>query len=181
MSGQADLQTRMERRAARRARREGASAVEFAMIAFPFFFMLFAIMELGLVFVTDSVLENAVMETGRKIRTNEAGDSSMTAATFKSTLCGEMNIFSSTCDARTTIDVRVIPQFTGVNPPDPTSTGTFDASKLTYANGQPGDLILVRAWYRKPLFTPFLAQALSKMNDGNALLTATATFRNEPR
>jgi len=158
---------------------DGSAAVEFGMVALPFILMVFAILELGIVFVTDSVLENATIETGRLVRTGQASAQSMTAATFKTSLCGRMSIFSADCASRATVDVRVIPQF-ATTPPDPMSGGTFNNGVLTYSNGVPGDLILVRVWYRQPLLTTFLAQGLSRMNDGAAMLTATTAFRNEP-
>jgi Flp pilus assembly protein TadG len=164
-----------------RRSRDGSSAVEFAMVAFPFFFMLFAIMEVGLIFVTDSILENATIETGRLIRTGQAANSSLTAAQFKTSLCSRMSIFSSDCASRATVDVREITQFRNVNPPDPLANGTsFDTSGLTYVTGQPGSLMLVRVWYKQTLITPFMAQSLSKLGNGAAMLTATTTFRNEP-
>lgn len=158
---------------------DGSAAVEFGMVALPFCLMMFAILELGLVFVIDSVLENATIETGRLVRTGQASAQGMTAAQFKSSLCGRMSIFAPDCAARATVDVRVIPQF-ATTPPDPMSGGTFDNGVLTYTNGAPGDLVLVRVWYRQPLLTTFLAQGLSRLNDGTAMLTATTAFRNEP-
>lgn len=149
------------------------------MVALPFIMMMFAILELGIVFVTDSVLENATIETGRLVRTGQAGAQSMTADTFKTALCSRMSIFSGDCNSRATVDVRVIPQF-ATTPPDPMADGTFNNGVLTYNNGAPGDLVLVRVWYRQPLLTPFLAQGLSQMNDGVTMLTATTAFRNEP-
>lgn len=161
------------------AARDGSAAVEFGMVALPFCLMMFAILELGLVFVTDSVLENAAIETGRLIRTGQASAQNMTAAQFKTSLCGRMSIFAPDCAARASVDVRVIPQFQ-VIPPDPMAGGTFNAGALTYSNGNPGDIVLVRVWYRQPLLTTFLAQGLSRLNDGAAMLTATTAFRNEP-
>ena len=149
------------------------------MVALPFCLMMFAILELGLVFVTDSVLENATIETSRLVRTGQASAQSMTAAQFKTSLCSRMSIFGPDCATRATVDVRVIPQFNTV-PPDPMAGGTFSTAALTYANGSPGDLVLVRVWYRQPLLTTFLAQGLSRLNDGAAILTATTAFRNEP-
>lgn len=159
--------------------REGSAAVEFGMVALPFCLMMFAILELGMVFVTDSILENATIETGRLVRTGQASAQSMTEEQFKASLCGRMSIFAGDCDARAVIDVRTIPQF-ATTPPDPTAGGTFDADTLTYTTGDPGDLVLVRVWYRQPLITTFMAQGLSRLNDGATLLTATTAFRNEP-
>lgn len=164
-----------------RSNRDGSVAIEFAMVAFPFFFMMFAIIEIGMIFVTDSILENATLETGRLVRTGQAAGSNMSATQFKTTFCDHMSIFASQCPSRATVDVRVINQFKNQTPPDPTANGTsFDTSQLTYDTGQPGSLVLVRVFYKQPLFTPFLAQALSKLGDGNTIMTATTTFRNEP-
>lgn len=151
------------------------------MVAFPFFFMMFAIIEVGMVFVTDSTIANAGMQAGRLIRTGQAAKSNLTAAQFKAEFCSRMSIFSSQCDARATVDVREIPQFRNQAPPDPMASGTsFDTSELTYQTGKPGSLMLVRVWYQQPLFTPFMAQALSKLNDGKVVMMATTSFRNEP-
>lgn len=161
------------------AARDGSAAVEFGMVALPFCLMMFAILELGLVFVTDSVLENATIETGRMIRTGQASAQGMTAAQFKTSLCSRMSIFAPDCASRATVDVRVIPQF-AAPPPDPMAGGAFDAGGMNYCIGNPGSLVLVRVWYRQPLLTTFLAQGLSRLNDGTAMLTATTAFRNEP-
>lgn len=159
--------------------RDGSAAVEFGMVALPFCMMIFAVLELGLVFVLDSVLENATIETGRLVRTGQATAQGMTAATFKTQLCSRMSTFQADCASRATVDVRVIPQF-ATTPPDPMSGGVFNADSLTYSNGAPGSLMLVRVWYRQPLLTTFLAQGLSRLNDGTTILTATTAFRNEP-
>ena len=172
---------RSAKTASDRLSREGATAVEFALIAFPFFFLLFAIFEIALLFMTSSVLENAVIETGRQIRTGEAENADMTADQFKSSLCTRMTIFSGDCPARAMVDVRVITQFKNAAPPDPLADGkSFNTSQLTYLNGKPGNLMLVRVWYKQPLITPFMTQALSQLQDGNTILTATTTFINEP-
>ena len=151
------------------------------MVGLPFFFMLFAIMEVGLIFVTDSILDNATSQTARLIRTGQAAGSNMTAAQFKTQLCDRMGIFRGDCPSRATVDVRVLTQFRNQTPPDPTASGTaFDGSQLTYVTGQPGSLVLVRVWYKQPLITPLMSQALSRLKDDNALLVSTAAFRNEP-
>ena len=159
--------------------RDGSAAVEFGMVALPFILMIFAILELGMVFVIDSVLENATIDTGRLVRTGQASAAGMTAAQFKTSLCGRMSIFSADCASRATVDVREIPQFNTV-PPDPMAGGSFSTAGLTYTNGDPGDLVLVRVWYQQPLLTTFMAQGLSRLNDGSVRLTATTAFRNEP-
>ena len=159
--------------------RDGSAAVEFGLVALPFCVMIFAILEVALIFTLDSVLENAAIATGRLVRTGQASAQGMTAAQFKTELCSRMSIFAGDCEARATVDVREIPQF-NITPPDPVSGGTFNPAGLTYSNGQPGSLMLVRVWYEHPLVTTFLSQGLSNVGDRTAMLTATTAFRNEP-
>ena len=57
--------------------REGTTAVEFAILAFPFFLLLFGIIECSLLFFAGQMLESAVDDVGRKIRTGQL-DQTMT-------------------------------------------------------------------------------------------------------
>jgi len=49
--------------------REGTAAIEFAILAIPFFMLLFAILELAIVFFINSTLTHSVSEASRQIRT----------------------------------------------------------------------------------------------------------------
>ena len=160
---------------------DGAVAIEFAFVAMPLFFMVFAILEVALYFTIDSVLDNAVIETGRLIRTGQASAQGMTPDQFKARLCSRMSVFADDCIARTTIDVQVIPTFD--MPDDPLDDGLLEPGEADgYSNGSPRSLMLVRVWYRQPLFTAYLAKGLSRTKDdpGTYLLSATTAFRNEP-
>lgn len=169
---------RLPRRLARD--RDGSTAIEFAFVAMPFFFMMFALLQVGYLFVLSSTLENAVMDTSRRIRTGELQTSGGTAATFKTAMCARMSVFQGSCNANLSIDVRVMPQF-ATTPPDPMADGaTFNSGVLTFAPGGAQDIVLVRAWWRQPLFAPLMTQGLSRLGDGKAVMTAAAAFRNEP-
>ncbi|MFN3879444.1 MAG: TadE/TadG family type IV pilus assembly protein [Brevundimonas sp.] len=167
------------RRLRRRRGREGAAAVEFALIAIPFFAMIFSILELGLIFVLDSVLETATMESGRLIRTGQAQAQGFDKARFKTELCNRMGLFASDCTDRATIDVQVIPQFAVRNLGNPIINGTANPNLTAYNGGGPNSLVLVRVWYAHPLITPFLTQSVSRMGNGKVFLTTATAFRNE--
>ncbi len=162
-----------------RADEKGATAVEFALIAAPFFFMMFAILELGLVFVLNSTLETATISAGRLIRTGQTHESGASADTFRDEVCSRMSIFAPDCASRLRIDVRVMPRFAD-NPPDPTSDGSFNEGALVFNQGEAGDIILVRSWYSQPLMIPYMWHSLSRFDDGSIWLTAATAFRNEP-
>lgn len=171
-------------RAAARLRDErGAVAVEFAMVALPFIFMLLAIFELGLYFVVATTLENATGNAARMIRTGEmqlAGTAN--ANTFKTQVCSSLSWLGSTCQNNLTVDVRKLTQFTNPNPPNPVQNGTFNNTQITFVPGAPEDIILVRTFFKWPLLTNTLRGGLQATGEGGgtAVITSTVIFRNEP-
>ncbi len=154
--------------------------MEFALVATPFFFLLFAIMELAMLFVVSAVLENATMDTSRLIRTGIVEHEGITRAAFKTELCSKLGVLAHDCEKRTDIDVRIIPQFRQTPPPDPLASGSMDKNQLEYLPGSPGSLVLIRVWYSMPLVTPMLSQAVSRLNSGDAVVSVATAFRNEP-
>lgn len=150
------------------------------MVALPFSFMMFALLELGVIFTLDSVLSNAMLGSSRLIRTGQAQAATMTAEQFRDDVCGRMSVFASQCDERISIDVRVIPAFDSPLPDPMIDGATFNDSQLAFQPGTINSLVVVRIWYRQPLVTTFLGQALSRLNDGSARLMTTTAFRNEP-
>jgi len=157
----------------------GATAVEFAMIAAPFFFLLFAMIEVAAVFFTGSVLENAVLESARQIRTGQAQTSGMTATGFKTEVCNRIAVVGD-CD-RLEVDVQVFPNFGSVDQTNPIQQdGSIASGGFGFDPGRPGDIVLVRVYYRWSLMTPNFGGALSNMSGNQRLITASTVFRNEP-
>lgn len=165
----------------RRGWREGATAVEFAMVAGPLLLMIFATMELAMVFVVSTLSESALAKAAREIRTGQLQTGATpTAAALKAKACSEMLFLESDCNENYAVDVRTTGEFTNAGAPDPNNNGTWDASNLTFNPGGAGDVVLVRGFYRWPLITPFLDQALESLDDGRAIIMSAETFRNEP-
>ncbi|WP_339743367.1 TadE/TadG family type IV pilus assembly protein [uncultured Maricaulis sp.] len=165
----------------RRARRDrsGATAVEFALIAAPFFFLLFAMIEIAAVFFTSTVLENAVLETGREIRTGQAQAAGMTSGGFQNEICRRIEVVGN-CD-RLEFDVRVFSGFDTVDQTSPVQEdGSLNSASFGWDPGGAGDIVLVRVFYRWSLLTPNFGGALSNMSGNQRLLTAATVFRNEP-
>lgn len=150
------------------------------MVGLPFFFMIFAVLELGLVFLIDSTLESAINRASRIVRTGQADMQGITNAQFKTALCSQMTVFENDCQRRADVDVRVMTGFSEEPPQSPIEDGVLVQDNLAYDIGQPGDLILVRVWYSQPLVTPFMSQAVSRLKSGAMLITVTTAFRNEP-
>jgi len=164
------------------ARREdGATAVEFAFVIGPFLFMLFAVLELAGVFSISGMLENATVDAARRIRTGElqtAGGA--TAESFRDDICEQMPWMGSQCQERLLVDVRTFEQWPDVQPSDPAADGELDEGELMFDAGHEGSIVLVRAYYTWPLITPFLDQALARLDGGVAVIQSTLSFQNEP-
>ena len=157
--------------------REGTTAVEFAILAFPFFLLLFGIIECSLLFFAGQLLESAVDDVGRKIRTGQLDDT-MTAQEFKTEICDATSILFD-CD-KLDVDLRVAATFDDLdNPPEPVG-GEIDHSSYSFTAPCPEQIAMVTVSYEWPVFTDYVSAQISNLNSGNALLNAIAVFRTEP-
>src|ERR1700684_3169198 len=108
----------------------GATAVEFALLAIPFFMLLFGILELGLVFLLSVNLANATANEARQIRVGSleaAGVSTTTSSgnqldvsAFKTAVCNQIAVVpAATCIAQLQVDVRTLSSFGQAEPVSP--------------------------------------------------------------
>lgn len=160
----------------------GGEAIEMAIVGAPFIALLFALLELGLVFMVATTLENATDETSRKIRTGELQTSGGNAETMKAAICAEMAWLAGTCTAKLNLDVRTFTSFAGqTTPPDPVAGGVVTPAKFCWDPGGAGSIVLVRAYYTWPLILPVMNAGLKTAGAGNdRLITSATSFRNEP-
>jgi Flp pilus assembly protein TadG len=168
---------RLARSAGRFARAdEGATAVEFALVAIPFMMLLFAIIELGLVFLVSITLENAVIDAGRTIRTGELQSTGGSAASFKTAVCNRMNWLGSKCSSALRLDVRT---FSDYSTGKTSATDTNVPTVMEWSPGSAGSIVVIRAYYTWPLITPMLNTGLQSAN-GSRIIYAATSFTNEP-
>lgn len=151
------------------------------MVALPFLALIMGILEISMLYLVSTTLENATADAARKIRTGElqtAGGA--TASTFTTAICGELTWLGSNCSSNLYVDVRTFSSFSGVTQSSPVTNGAVDPKKIQFTPGVAGDIVLVRAFYQWTLFTPVLDGMAATMNGGSTLITATAAFKNEP-
>jgi Flp pilus assembly protein TadG len=151
---------------------DGAAAVEFAFVAIPFLILVFGIIELGLTFLVSMSLENALMNVDRRIRTGDY--QATTRDQFRTAVCGEMSWLGSSCDTAITLDVRVLPSFA-----DADDLTRPKADGICFDTGGPSSIMLVRGYYKWPLITPLLQEAVGG-GSGDREVTFAAVFVNEP-
>lgn len=171
----------------RRFRRDhrGSAAVEFSLVAVPFFALLFAIIETGIVFFAGQVLETAVQDSGRLIYTNQIKNTGTTAAEFKANVCSRVTVLMS-CSG-VDIDVQYYPAGTTITIKDPIDgAGNYDTSGLAFNVPPPNSTgtVVVRAFYRWPLYVTGLGYNIANIGrntiNSKRLLVGLSAFHIEP-
>lgn len=171
-----DRRRRLFRRFAKS--RDGAAAVEFALVSIPFFALLFAIIETALMFFIGQILDNAVTEVARKIRTGQAHQSGMSATQMETEICSAM-IDIGSCGERLYLDVRTYDSFGDVNLDSPIN-GDGEIGDVEFDIGISSQIVVVRGFYAWPAFFRFLSTNGTTLASGERLLGAVVAFRNEP-
>src|SRR5438874_6311083 len=93
---------------------DGATAVEFAMVAAPFLAMMFAIIETAIVFFAGQTLETAGADSARLIMTGQAQTQGMDMATYKNAVCAKIyGLFD--CAGGLYVDVKNYASFAAVD------------------------------------------------------------------
>lgn len=170
---------RFRLRAFRRDTR-GATAVEFGLLAIPFFLLLFAILETFLFLFASQTVETATQAAGRLIRTGQTQGLDFTEVEFKEAICRAMAGILN-CEGNLHIDVRTINTFGAINLDPPLDeNGNLDPDNFTYDDGVAGDIVIVRAYYEWPLNTDLFGLGLANLGNGGRLISASTAFRNEP-
>jgi len=162
-----------------RTNRKGSAAVEFAMIAVPFFMMLFAIIETGLVFFAQQALETATQDTARLLLTGQEQTAGYSQSQFKTALCSNLATFFD-CTNGIYINVTNYSNFGSVAPSTPIDGSGNFVNNFQYSPGGSGVITLVQTYYMWPLFVTCLGYNIANVNGHYRLLAATAAFRNEP-
>jgi Flp pilus assembly protein TadG len=160
--------------------RKATAAVEFGLIAAPFLALTFAILETAIVFFAGQTLETAASTASRLILTGQAQTQGMSAATFKQQVCNQIyGLFD--CANGVYVDVKTYSSFSSVSISNPIdASGNFSTTNFGFNPGGPGDIVVMRLYYKWPVYVNLLGFNLSTVNGGFNLLAATAVFRNEP-
>ena len=162
-----------------RRNREGATVVEFALVAPMFFALLFAIIETAFMFFASQVLETAVQDSARLIQTGQAQNKSYNAAQFKADVCTRITTMFD-CAGGISIDVQSYPSFGSVSVTNPIDASKNFTNPNNYNPGGPGDIVVVRLFYQWPIIVTRFHYDISNLSGSKRLLSATAAFQNEP-
>ena len=123
----------------------GTSAVEFALLALPFFMVLLGTMQVGLIYLTRSTLQGATLSAADDILTTNFTPLP-TVSSIRSVLCGKSaNLYA--CDATLKVELNTLKEL---------SAGKVPLSDGTINNGASGTPLVLRTQTTATVFTPGL-------------------------
>lgn len=196
---------RPEQTPARRRRRfwpsqDGAAAIEFAILAIPYFLIVFAIIETFVAYTAEQVITAATDTLSRQLRTGQIS-ADPTRSTYKSKeqfrqlFCNEISyMISCSADEIKTptqlyLDVRSFTTFADIPTTIPRkSTNAYadlDPTSFGYSPGGPKSINMMRAYYRWKVITDLVRPYITNIrpSDGSLptdfLIVATTAFQNE--
>ena len=179
---------------------DGATAIEFALLALPYFMIVFAIIETFIAFTAEQLVSNAVDEMSRRLRTgqitfNMSRTTDMTKVQFRTAFCNEIAILihcspaEKTTPSKLYIDIRSFSTFANIPKTIPrVSSATFadlDTSSFQFSPGGPSSINMVRAYYRWQIMTDIVRPFITTIRPTGGgmptdfLIVATSAFQNE--
>ncbi|OED00052.1 TadE/TadG family type IV pilus assembly protein [Rhizobium sp. YK2] len=171
--------------------RDGTAAIEFALLAIPYFLIVFAIIETFVAFTAEQVVSNAVDTLSRQIRTGQITAANTTSQQFRQAFCNEIAVLI-TCSsselqtpANLYLDVESYSSFASMPTTIPlNSYSDLSTTGFTFTPGGAKSLNMVRAYYRWQIITDLLRPYLTNVHPTNGsasvyLIVATAAFQNE--
>jgi Flp pilus assembly protein TadG len=171
------------RRFVRRARsflkrRDGVSALEFSLIAIPFFLLVLGILDVALVFWAGFELENATAFAARLVRTGQAQTASWSSSQLTAQLCSKVVILAN-CTTAVRLNVQTFATFGDITAPSLLDQNGAVSNNTVYSLGLSGSIVLVTAYYEWTLTNPLTRATIANLSNGDYLLQASAAFRNE--
>lgn len=160
---------------------DGATAVEFAMIAAPFLATLIAILEVAIFLFAQQVLQNAAVEAGRLFMTGSAQNGNTTQTQFENDVCPMISVIF-TCSSLM-VNVQSASSNSSVTTGAPTLT--FNAqgqvtNSWTFDPGTPGEIMVVQLIYMWPIVSGPFGYVISSLGNGKAEIMGVSAFVVEP-
>ncbi|KEA04853.1 TadE/TadG family type IV pilus assembly protein [Rhizobium rhizogenes] len=175
--------------------RDGAAAIEFALLAIPYFMIIFAILETFVAFIAEQVVSNAVDTVSRQIRTGQITAANTTGQQFRQAFCNEISVLIACSAAELAtptnlyLDVKSYSTFADMPTTIPRASSDpysdLNTTGFSFAPGGTGTINMVRAYYRWQIIVDLLRPYLTNIHpsDGSMpstyLIVATGAFQNE--
>jgi len=171
------LQKHFKHHASWRRNQDGSVAIEFALVAIPFVLIVIGIIELSLMFAANALLQGAVQDAGRLIRTGQVQQSDDPETMFQTALCNHAGILLN-CN-QLQYHVTTIASFADADM-NPALDEEGNLSESEFFPGGARDIVLIRTIYLYPIMTPLIGQFLSDFSGNRKLLVSTVALETEP-
>ena len=156
--------------------RDGAAAIEFAIIGPIFLLMLLLIAELSIYFGTTAVIDYAVQNGARVVRVGYVDGHRTTIADFEDALCSVVVLLD--CSG-VSYSVEAQPLLTSATW-EPTLDASGDIAGAQFQLGDPGDVVIITAAASHQFFTPFAAALFAPEGKNSISIIAHIIIKNEP-
>jgi len=149
----------------------GATMVEFAAVALPFFILLFGAFDIGFYYWGSEELEHATAYGARLVRTGQVQNGGINQAQLKTEICSKTAVLVG-CASRLRIDVRSGQSLADITPPSPLDgQGELKGdADFVFSPGVGNDVVLVSAFFNWRLL----------LKPSDYIMRATVVARNEP-
>lgn len=156
--------------------KSGAAAIEFGILALPFFLIVFAIIETSLVFMAETSMDNAVHRVGRSVRVGDFAPSS--EGELRQHICSEtVGLFA--CE-KFKVSLIAYGSYADIPTAPPLTDGKFDNAAFGIDSLEPELVMVLQATYDWPLYTDMMRKLLSNTSDGTHLIIGQSIFKTEP-
>lgn len=164
-----------------RRNRDGATAIEFTLLALPFFMIVFAIVETSISYTTEQFMSNVAERVAREIRTGQITATSYTKDEFRTEICDRLQALAAPTCPGMSVDVRSYATFLavpkGVEYSEP---AVVDTSGWDFKPGGSSSINSIRIAYEWPVYTDIMKKYFAGLKNGKNLLYASTTWQNEP-
>lgn len=160
-------------------KRDGVTAVEFSLVGVPIVFMTVGIIEMALMFASQSLLHESTFAASRVVRTGQVqqaagGQEDM----FRDALCDFAAVMIPCSGLQ--FQVQQIPDFDAADDEPPTFDADGNLSSTPFDPGVENNVVLIRVVYNYPVMTPLMQYFLANANGGRRTLMSTIVLQTEP-
>ena len=162
-----------------RKNRDGATAIEFAFLAMPYLLLSLGIIEMSLMFASESMLEGATTRAARVVKTGQLQQSGTAdlEGDFRAKLCSNAPVLIRCEDI--VIEAKVMESFANYENMQPQFDQNGDMQTDGFSLGGSSEKILIRVAYNYTAFTPLVGQMLWGA-DSSRMFMSTIVLQSEP-
>lgn len=161
---------------------EGVTAVEFALVAFPFFVFVFAVIELGVSFVAQQMLSSATEDISRQFYTGQLITDNTSPEAVRKIICDKIQFMVEKNCPNLSINLNNYNSFAEVPITNLVTKAGYLGLPVTIKLGGPSTINQINVLYRWPAITNIMRMITPgiKPDDNIIPLFTTMTWRNEP-